>query len=136
MIFKLKILLFLYNFDGSILMIRERSQKRNHVGWNFVKGTFEGGETIIKCARREALEEVGIELENDKIEWIDTKEMTSTHKHRIFFICKASTNQAGKPMGIGSELIEEIRWFSKEDILNMKKGEFMDEFAWELREMI
>jgi ADP-ribose pyrophosphatase YjhB (NUDIX family) len=44
---KLKILLFLYNSEGKILMIKERSQKRDHMGWNFVKGTFEGGETIV-----------------------------------------------------------------------------------------
>lgn len=114
-------------------MIRERSQKRDHMGWNFVKGTFEGGETIIGCARREALEEAGIKLRDDEIEWVDTKEMISDSKHRIFFVCKAKTDQVGKPVGIGNELIEEVRWFSKEEILGMKKNEFVDEFVWRLR---
>jgi hypothetical protein len=82
------------------------------------------------------LQEVGIDLGDDEIKWVDTKEMISDVKHRIFFVCKAKTDQFGKPMGIGNEFIEGIKWFSRQDILDMKKEEFLDEFVWELRELL
>lgn len=133
---KLKILLFLYNEEGRILVIKERSQKRNHTGWNFIKGSFKGGESILDCARREALEEVGVELSYDEIEWIDTKEMISAKKHRIFFLCKGHTKEKVEALGCKDELIEEVKWFDKEDILKMDKKDFLDEFVWELRDLV
>lgn len=64
------------------------------------------------------------------------EEMISDSKHRIFSVCKAKTDQVGKPWGIGNELIEEVKWFSKESILDMQTDEFMDEFVWRMRELL
>lgn len=60
--------------DGAYLMLHRVKKKNdmNHDKWIGVGGKFETGETPYECARREIMEEVGVEVPNLKYRGIVT----------------------------------------------------------------
>lgn len=60
--------------DGAYLMLHRVKKKNdmNHDKWIGVGGKFEAGETPYECARREIMEEVGVEVPNLKYRGIVT----------------------------------------------------------------
>jgi 8-oxo-dGTP pyrophosphatase MutT (NUDIX family) len=60
--------LVIKNFSGEILFIQRSFKKKSLPGaWSFASGTVEEGEEYFQTAKREAMEELGVEIKPIKI---------------------------------------------------------------------
>ncbi len=111
------------NDDGKILLIKRSKQEKNFPGmWGLVSGKMEWGETVEQALKREAMEEVGVEVEivrftgryYDKPGRHPSKTMIC-----LPHICKI---KSGEPVANQPEEVEEVRWFDPEEIKNLPMG--------------
>ena len=125
------------NSQGSILLLKEKVKKKNMPLWNIVKGSYgdNGDEDIFETAKRECMEEVclNVELTNALGAYISK----DGDKIRIQFNFSATTDSEPKlpeseEQAERDECISEIKWFTKDEILNMNPDEFMSNRIFEL----
>ncbi len=111
------------NDDGKILLIKRSEHEKNFPGmWGLVSGKIEWGETVEQALKREAMEEVGVEVEivrftgryYDKPGRHPSKTMIC-----LPHICKIKN---GTPTANQPEEVEEVRWFDPEEIKNLPMG--------------
>jgi 8-oxo-dGTP pyrophosphatase MutT (NUDIX family) len=57
-----------WSMDAALLLTRRSAKLRNHPGqWAFPGGRLDEGESVIDCALREMLEEVGVDIAPDQV---------------------------------------------------------------------
>ncbi len=106
---------------GRILLMRRSSNSKTYPNcWGLVAGWMEWGETIEEALKREAMEEVGVEVEvvrfvgkyYDKLGRHPTK--TSVCLPHICKVVKgeAKVNQV--------EEVRDVRWFEPEEVLELE----------------
>jgi ADP-ribose pyrophosphatase YjhB (NUDIX family) len=118
-----------------LLLIREWSNKKEEYFWNIVKGTYGdvAGETLEECALRECKEETGYQV---VLKSLLHCAVVASNKTRIQF------NFMGVPVGEAEaqsvkdqkergEDIQEVRWFSREEVKSMKAEDFINQRAYE-----
>lgn len=108
--------------DGKILLAKRSSQDPQSPGIWFIPGgkvDMERGEGILeKTLKREVMEEVGIEIE-DEIALVENEGFTRVSGHHVVgltFLCKWKSGIV-RPL----EDQEEVRWFSKEELKNFSE---------------
>jgi len=93
---------------NKILFIKRSKFKKNLPNiWAFPTGTVKEGENIEKTTKREAKEELGIEVEIDKT--LVTKELPEFGDRLYFQVC---TIKSGLPTIQEPQEIDEIQWKS------------------------
>lgn len=101
--------------DGKYLLVQEARKCRGK--WNLPAGHLNIGETILDAARREAKEESGLETELTGICQIGNRKMAD----RIFVTVIFTAKQTGGEIAVNEDEIMDVRWFSYDEILELKK---------------
>lgn len=119
--------------DGRVLLIKEWSDKKNGYYWNVIKGTLgdHGDETLEECAKREALEEVGLEIVVEKLiscylfadnnlTCLQFNFLGSCKSSSIIKIADSIEQQTRK------ENITEARWFTKKELTQLPDSQLIN----------
>lgn len=109
--------------EGKILLMKRSKQEKNFPDkWGLISGTIEWGETVEQALKREAREEVGVEVEvvrytgryYDKPGRHPSKTMIC-----LPHICKIVK---GEPKVNQPEEVQEVRWFEPTEIRDLEIG--------------
>lgn len=112
--------------NGKFLLVKEK-QKICDGKWNLPAGAVDDGENVIEAAKREIIEECGVEVNINGIIEIINKNMEGRDLLVFFF----DTQIIDENLEYDKNEISEIGWFSYEELLNMKEelradGYFLD----------
>jgi len=113
----------IFNKDFSkILLLKRNKEKRekNKADWGHVGGRVEFGEKLIDACIREAREEIGVNLNPERLKLLDIKETPylSDIFHAIHFVYTTTLdeNQEIKLNFDCNNESDEFRWFSLENL--------------------
>ena len=101
--------------DGKYLLVQE-TQEHCRGQWNIPAGGVDDGENVIDAAKREVFEETGCKVEITGILEIINKNLEDIDV--IIFIF--DTKLIEENIQIDGVEISDVKWFSYEEILNMK----------------
>lgn len=94
--------------DGKVLMgLRDNSAGAGE--WGFVGGHVEKGENLVDCAKREFMEETGLEIDN--LRYLGVINKPSEDRHYIHFVYYADCN-FGEPKLMEPNQCKEWQWFA------------------------
>jgi 8-oxo-dGTP diphosphatase len=95
--------------NGKVLLGKRKNAHGNHT-WNFPGGHLEFNEEIIDCARREVLEETGLEIISPIVGPVTNDIFLDDRKHYItvFVVCESKT---GDPKILEPNKCDEWNWF-------------------------
>lgn len=100
--------------DGKTLFARRSKHKSTLPGiWAFASGTRKENEVIEETARREAMEELGIEVVPQKT--IATHELPNLNTKLHFMICELS---GGEPIIKDPQEIDKLLWATFDEFFN------------------
>lgn len=108
------------NKEEKILLVKRAEGEKNFPGmWGLVSGWMEWGETVKQALKREAQEEIGVEVEIVKFcnRYYDGPRRHPTKTSvALPHICKIIS---GEPKANQPEEVEEVKWFSPQEIREM-----------------
>lgn len=126
----------LASHKGSLLLIKEINSKDKKYYLNIIKGTFdsEKDKDLLATARREALEEAGVKISIKGFFNIMIKSKKDSTTIQINLIANLA-NKNFKLTSASEQLKEnedicEVKFYTKNDLKKMKKGDFMNERAF------
>ncbi len=106
----MKIVQVLFLCNGEVALgFRQNVEAENNL-WGFPSGRVEVGESFEAAAKREALEEVGVQVQSLNQLALINDSKGNEHK---FFVCNG---WRGELKNAEPELCKEIRWFSYENM--------------------
>ena len=106
--------IIIMNDKNDVLFIKRSMNKKTLPGaWSFPSGTLEEGEYIHDTAIREAMEELGIDVEVE--DTLAIRELPEFSVKLTFIICKIKN---GEPSIMEPEEIEKIEWMKFRDFFN------------------
>lgn len=133
---KLKVGIVIVNKNNQVLLIKEKIKKKPIALWNIIKGTCDYEETIFETAKRECKEEASLDVNLTNSLGVNISKEASGIRVQFNFLAQSENmiaKIAPKEEQIArDEIIEEIKWFSKEEISKMKHGEFISKRAFNL----
>mgnify|MGYP001591405527 FL=1 len=130
---KIKISVAITNDRGDLLMLKEQVEKQNRPLWNIVKGTYgdHGIETIFDAARRECREEASVEVELTGVTGCYVTGDADNYTVQFNFIGRVAGGDPKLPdeneQASHGESIVELRWFSRREVIELPKEEFISE---------
>ena len=107
------------NDEGHILLMKRSKESVMYSDtWGLVGGFIDWGETAAEAAKREALEEIGVEIEVEKFigRYYNT---ISPKKGIIISLPHYSKIVSGTPHVAQPEECSDVRWFSPEEVSSM-----------------
>jgi 8-oxo-dGTP diphosphatase len=105
----------LFFFRGSqILLIRRFNTGYADGQYSVPAGHLDGGETVIAAAAREAMEEVGVRIEPQDIEFSSVMHRLDGEERVDFFV--KIRDWAGEPFNAELDKCDEIRWVDVNDL--------------------
>ncbi|HEY6010398.1 MAG TPA: NUDIX domain-containing protein [Nitrospirota bacterium] len=126
--------------DDQVLMIRRFNTGYADGQYSVPAGHLDGNETVIAAARREALEEVGVRIEPQDIEFSSVMHRMNAEERVDFFL--QILKWKGEPINAEPDKCDEIRWASLNDLpdttipyirqalSNHEQKIRFDEFGW------
>ena len=111
--------------DGKYLLVQE-AKKECKGKWSIPAGHLEPNEAIVEGAKREILEECGLEVEITGI--------LHVRKNSEWVNIAFSTNIIGGEIRFDKKEILDAKWFSLDDIINMKQD--LRDLDWMLKAII
>ena len=105
-------------FNGDKVLLIRRGQEPSRGKWSIPGGVMELGETVRETARREVMEECGVEIEaGDVIEVRDAIVPDKAGRIRFHYVLvDVIARYVSGELRVGSD-VEDARWVSKEDIV-------------------
>jgi len=102
--------------DGKVLLLK-RKNAHGHGSWGFPGGHLEFGETPEEAARREVLEETGLQVDGIKPVGFTNDFFRKEDKHYItlYLLCKKAR---GDPKLMEPEKCERLGWFEWNNLPN------------------
>jgi ADP-ribose pyrophosphatase YjhB (NUDIX family) len=124
--------------DNKILLIKEKYKKKDRPLWNIVKGTYgdNGNESIFDTAIRECREEVSVKVELTGALGVYISKEEDRMRIQFNFLGKIVEGEPKvAPMNeqeSRDEYIQEVKWFTKDEIANLSQDEFISNRIYEL----
>ena len=120
--------------NGNILLIKERVERDKPLAWNMIKGSYELSDgNLIECAKRECLEEAGIEVQILGIHNMMFFRKQDKLKIQYNFVAKPMSKDVSLPNSRGvmieGENIQAVEWIEPEKITQMKPTEFVADYT-------
>lgn len=97
------------------ILLGKRKGSHGAGTYAFPGGHLEFGETLEECAKREILEETGLEISNIKILGITEDFFTEDNKHYIT-ICVGAKCDSGDPKILEVDKCDSWEWYDKFDL--------------------
>lgn len=112
--------------DEILLQKRSRFKRTNPSKWGICGGKVDEGETTIEAGVRETLEEIGIALNADELEFISMKVIGKIH-FTVYYIRK---NVDISDCKLQVEEVEELKYFKLEELetLDNEGTEWLEDF--------
>jgi len=88
----------------------------NPIGWSVPGGHLEYGETLVDCAKRETMEEVGIEIENVKPITLSENIFPDKNLHSVSIFCFATLKNNQEPKNMEPDKCGGWEWFNIKDL--------------------
>jgi 8-oxo-dGTP diphosphatase len=95
--------------DGKVLLHKRKGSGNGR--WSFPDGHLEAGESFEECAKRETLEEAGIEIKNIKFVTA-TNDINLEENSHYITIYVAAEHASGEPKIMEPDRAEKWDWFS------------------------
>ncbi len=112
----IRAVILLLERDGKILFVKRSLQRKSLPGkWSLCSGKIEEGEEVFDTAKREAMEELGLDLFD--LEILDEQEIKKEGEHKILYFVK--TKYFGEPKVIDEKEFSEIIEHSFEEFFNL-----------------
>lgn len=114
---RFKLILSVYVFlvkDGKILLLRRANTGYEDGNYGLPAGHADGNETGRAATAREALEEVGVKIELDDLEFAHTMHRLQNDERVDYFF--AAKNWQGKPKNMEPEKCDDVSWFPLNDL--------------------
>ena len=129
----------IFNDRKEVLMVKHHQDGKDI--WLVPGGSIEEGENALEAARREVLEETGLDVEIGKMLW-HVEEVSPRRGQRFvnFFLgdVTGGTLVVGQDpeRGVDHQVVEEVRFVSREEIqgLEVLYPEYLKNELWELLE--
>ncbi len=127
--------------ENQILLLRRFNTSFEDGNYSIPAGHLDGGETVRMAAVREALEETGVRIDLDNVEFATVVHRKSDDERVDFFV--RIKHWEGEPFNAEPEKCDELRWYALEAlpentipyvrkaIENSFRGIPFDEFGWE-----
>ncbi|PYC73559.1 ADP-ribose pyrophosphatase [Streptomyces tateyamensis] len=97
---------------GRILVLKPNYRP----GWQFAGGTIDLGEDALECARRELLEETGLDREIGRLLVVSWTHPSEALDHpAVHFVFDAGTVPVGTRIALQEAELEEYRWVTEEE---------------------
>lgn len=118
-------------------MIKEKIKKKDRPLWNIVKGSYgdNGDETVFEAAVRECREEASVNVELTNILGIQVSKEGDQARIQFNFLAKIISGEPKialeEEQVSRDEFIQEVKWFSRQELLELKKEEFIAEKIYE-----
>lgn len=129
----IKVAALIKNNKGETLLIKEQYTEDQGYKWNLVKGTYDDpAETIEECIVREIREEVGLQnISNVSLN--NVFHYGKLEDPKILFVF--SVEHLGEEIvttehNNDDEVISEIKWFSPEELQNIKKEDCIADYVY------
>ena len=111
---KVGIGVIIYNDKNQILFIK-RKGKHGDGEWSFPGGKLDFGESFEECARREVLEEVGIEISNP--EYVNvTNDLFPDYDLHFITVFMKSKYVSGEVLNLEPDKCSEVKWSTLEEV--------------------
>lgn len=118
---------YLHTPDGKFLVQKRSDTKESHPGeWDVTGGAVLRGEKSFDGARRETLEEVGIDISNAKVQYIGRVKKRKSFAD-IYFVEKEFSIE---DCVLQREEVEEVRFVSKDELLHLQMHERLREASY------
>jgi isopentenyldiphosphate isomerase len=103
--------------NGDVLLARRSFGKKNHPGvWGpAVSGTVEEGETYETNIIKEAEEEIGLK----SLKFTQDRKLRRSNEHKYFVQWFTVVVEHDYPFIKNDEEVDEVRWFSKDEIIDL-----------------
>ena len=111
---KVGIGVLIYNENNQILFIK-RKGKHGHGEWSFPGGKLDFGESFEDCARREVLEEVGIEISTPEFVSV-TNDLFPEYDLHFITIFMKSNYISGKALNLEPDKCFEVKWSTFDEV--------------------
>ena len=132
-------LFFLRN--NNILIARRKDTGFRDGEYSVPAGHLDGGETVLSAGVREALEEVGLQLDQADLKFVGVMHRLEDDERVDFFL--VVQRWQGEPFNNEPEKCDDLRWadmgalptntvpYVRRAISNMQHGVVFDEFGWD-----
>ena len=113
-----EVAIWIVNEKGEILLQRRAASKKQHPNkWAITAGHIDSGEEPLEVAKRETLEEIGLDLEENEIEFLfiqkSERKFSEVQYNRMFnYIYYAKTNKDISEFTIQEEELSELKYIS------------------------
>ena len=111
------------NSKGELLIQKRSEFKRRNAGkWSYTAGAVDSGETTLDGARREILEELGIELKEEQLDFI----VSFKREHCFVDVWLVQMELDISKLKLQEEEVSEVKWVTIEELEELiKKEEFV-----------
>lgn len=97
---------------GNLVLLGERISKKHGNTWFFPSGHLEVGERILDCARRETLEETGLEINNLRLSPYLTEDIFTDSNNHYISLFTIADYAGGEATVVEPDKCAQWGWFS------------------------
>ena len=117
------------NEKGELLLQkRSATKKSNPNKWGITAGHIDAGEEPLEVAKRETLEEIGLQLKDNNLEFLFLEKMERKNNNHFKYMYYAKTDKHISEFVIQKEELSELKYISLkefEDIIERQDDEYV-----------